>query len=262
LKLKLGAGLDPQLGFPPTTFMKLKDKVAIVTGAGTGIGRAIALAYVQEGAAVVLVGRTQETLAKVADEIVALGGEALVVRASVSKPPDVRCVVEEALKRFGVINILVNNAGVFIYKGFLELSLKDWDDTIDTNLKGIFLCCQAVLPGMVKQKQGNIINISSIHGKIGDANLAAHCASKFGVIGLTQALAREVIDYNINVNVICPGQVKSNWIDEPEALPTPLSTRLKPADVARVAVFLASPDSSIMTGSVIDVFGGTSVRIH
>ena len=170
--------------------------------------------------------------------------------------------MEEALKRFGVINILVNNAGVFIYKGFLDLSLKDWDDTIDTNLKGIFLCCQAVLPGMVKQKQGNIINISSIHGKIGDANLAAHCASKFGVIGLTQALAREVIDYNINVNVICPGQVKSNWIDEPEALPTPLSTRLKPADVARVAVFLASPDSSIMTGSVIDVFGGTSLRIH
>jgi len=242
--------------------MKLKDKVAIVTGAGTGIGRAIALAYVQEGAAVVLVGRTQETLAKVADEIVALGGEALVVRASVSKPPDVRRVVEEALTRFGVINILVNNAGVFIYKGFLDLSLKDWDDTIDTNLKGIFLCCQAVLPGMVKQKQGNIINISSIHGKIGDANLAAHCASKFGVIGLTQALAREVIDYNINVNVICPGQVKSNWIDEPETLPTPLSTRLKPADVARVAVFLASPDSSIMTGSVVDVFGGTSLRIH
>jgi NAD(P)-dependent dehydrogenase (short-subunit alcohol dehydrogenase family) len=242
--------------------MKLKDKVAIVTGAGTGIGRAIALAYVQEGAAVVLVGRTQETLAKVADEIVALGGEALVVRASVSKPPDVRRVVEEALTRFGVVNILVNNAGVFIYKGFLDLSLKDWDDTIDTNLKGIFLCCQAVLPGMVKQKQGNIINISSIHGKIGDANLAAHCASKFGVIGLTQALAREVIDYNINVNVICPGQVRSNWIDEPEALPTPLSTRLKPADVARVAVFLASPDSSIMTGSVVDVFGGTSLRIH
>ena len=242
--------------------MKLKDKVAIVTGAGTGIGRAIALAYVQEGASVVLVGRTQETLAKVADEVVALGGEALVVRASVSKPPDVRHVVEEALARFGRIQILVNNAGVFIYKGFLDLSLKDWDDTIDTNLKGIFLCCQAVLPGMVKQKQGNIINISSIHGKIGDANLAAHCASKFGVIGLTQALAREVIDHNINVNVICPGQVKSNWVDEPEALPTPLSTRLKPADVARVAVFLASPDSSIMTGSVIDVFGGTSVRIH
>jgi 3-oxoacyl-[acyl-carrier protein] reductase len=241
---------------------KLKDKVAIVTGAGTGIGRAIALAYVQEGAAVVLVGRTQETLAKVADEVVALGGEALVVRASVSKPPDVRRAVEEALARFGSIHILVNNAGVFIYKGFLDLSMKDWDDTIDTNLKGIFLCCQAVLPGMVKQKQGNIINISSIHGKIGDANLAAHCASKFGVIGLTQALAREVIDHNINVNVICPGQVKSNWIEEPEALPTPLSTRLKPTDVARVAVFLASPDSSIMTGSVIDVFGGTSVRIH
>jgi 3-oxoacyl-[acyl-carrier protein] reductase len=253
--------LPPGQAFPSYS-MKLKEKVAIVTGAGTGIGRAIALAYVQEGAAVVLVGRTQETLAKVADEVAALGGEALVVRANVSQPSDVSHIVEETLARFGCINVLVNNAGVFIYKGFLDLSLKDWDDTIDTNLKGIFLCCQAVLPGMVTQKQGNIINISSIHGKIGDANLAAHCASKFGVIGLTQALAREVIEHNINVNVICPGQVKSNWVDDPEALPTPLSTRLKPADVARVAVFLASPDSSIMTGSVIDVFGGTSVRIH
>src|SRR5262245_914823 len=242
--------------------MKLKEKVAIVTGAGTGIGRAIALAYAQEGASVVLVGRTEETLARVADEVGDLGGEAMVVRASVAKPPDVRRVVDDTLARFGKIHILVNNAGVFIYKGFLDLSLKDWDETIDTNLKGIFLCCQAVLPGMVTQRQGNIINISSIHGKIGDANLAAHCASKFGVIGLTQALAREVIEYNINVNVICPGQVKSNWVDEPEVVPTPLSTRLKPADVARVALFLASPDSSIMTGSVIDVFGGTTLRIH
>jgi NAD(P)-dependent dehydrogenase (short-subunit alcohol dehydrogenase family) len=103
--------------------MKLKEKVAIVTGAGTGIGRAIALAYAQEGAEVVLAGRTQETLVKVADEVGALGGEALVVRASVSRPPDVRRVVEEALARFGSINILVNNAGVFIYKGFLDLSL-------------------------------------------------------------------------------------------------------------------------------------------
>jgi 3-oxoacyl-[acyl-carrier protein] reductase len=242
--------------------MKLKDKVAIVTGAGTGIGRAIALAYVQEGAAVVLVGRTQETLTKVADEVGALGGEALVVRGSVSDPFDVDRIVDEAVAQFGSIHILVNNAGVFIYKGFLDLSLKDWDDTIDTNLKGIFLCCQAVLPGMVKQKQGNIINISSIHGKVGDAKLAAHCASKFGVIGLTQALARELIDYNINVNVICPGQVRSDWVDETDSLTAPLSTRLKPADVARVAIFLASTDSSIMTGSVIDVFGGTSVKIH
>ena len=242
--------------------MKLKDKVAIVTGAGTGIGRAITFAYVQEGAAVVLVGRTRETLTKVADEVGALGGEALVVRGSVSDPSDVRRIVNEAEARFGSIHILVNNAGVFIYKGFLDLSLKDWDDTIDTNLKGIFLCCQAVLPGMVKQRQGNIINISSIHGKIGDAKLAAHCASKFGVIGLTQALARELIDYNINVNVICPGQVKSDWVDETDPLTAPLSPRLKPADVARVAVFLASTDSSIMTGSVIDVFGGTSIKIH
>lgn len=242
--------------------MKLKDKVAIVTGAGTGIGRAITLAYAQEGATVVLAGRTEDTLAKVADEVKALGGESLVVRASVSEPEDVRQIVERAEAQFGNIHILVNNAAVFIYKSFLALSLRDWDQTINTNLKGIFLCSRAVLPGMVKQKQGNIINISSIHGKVADANLTAHCASKFGVIGFTQALAREVIEHNINVNVICPGQVSPSWVDEPELLPAPLSTRLRPADVARVAVFLASPDSAIMTGSVIDVFGGTSVRIH
>jgi 3-oxoacyl-[acyl-carrier protein] reductase len=242
--------------------MKLKEKVAIVTGAGTGIGRAITLAYAQEGASVVLAGRTEDTLVKVADEVKALGGETLVVRANVAEPDDVHRLVKEAALRFGKINILVNNAGVFIYKNFLELSLHDWDETINTNLKGIFLCSQAVLPGMVREKQGNIINISSIHGKVGDANLAAHCASKFGVIGLTQALAREVIEHNINVNVICPGQVSSSWVDEPELIPAPLSNRLKPVDVARVAVFLASPDSAIMTGSVIDVLGGTSVRIH
>ena len=171
-------------------------------------------------------------------------------------------MVEATQSHFGGVNILVNNAGVFIYKSVLNLSLRDWDETINTNLKGIFLCCQAVLPAMVQQKQGNIINISSIHGKIGDANLAAHCASKFGVIGLTQALAKEVIEHNINVNVICPGQVSSRWVEEQEPASAPLSTHLRPADVARVAVFLASPDSAIMTGSVIDVFGGTTVKIQ
>jgi 3-oxoacyl-[acyl-carrier protein] reductase len=240
----------------------LKEKVAVVTGAGTGIGRAISLAYAQEGARVVLVGRTEATLSRVADEISTLGGEGLVVRADVSDPADIARVVQETNSRFGYAHILVNNAGVFIYKGFLSLTQDDWDATINTNLKGVFLCCQGFLPGMIAQKQGNIINISSIHGKIGDANLAAHCASKFGVIGLTQALAREVIDYNINVNVICPGQVSSRWVDEGRPLSAPLSTYLRPADVARVAVFLASSDSAIMTGSVIDVFGGTTVKIH
>lgn len=207
--------------------MKLKDKVAIVTGAGTGIGRAIALAYAREGASVVLTGRTEETLVRVAEEVKALGASVLTVRADVSEPSEVQHLVEAARSHFGGVNILVNNAGVFIYKSVLNLSLRDWDETINTNLKGVFLCCQAVLPTMVQQKQGNIINISSIHGKIGDANLAAHCASKFGVIGLTQAMAKEVIDHNINVNVICPGQVSSRWVEEQEPVSTPLSTHLR-----------------------------------
>ena len=242
--------------------MKLKDKIAIVTGAGTGIGRAIAISFAQEGAAVVLVGRTEERLLGVADEIKSLGGDAFPLRADVSNPAEVQQLVESATRHYGKINILVNNAGVFIYKNLMELTIREWDETINTNLKGIFLCCQAVLPSMIQQKQGNIINISSIHGKIGDANLAAHCASKFGVIGLTQALAKEVIEHNINVNVICPGQVSSRWVEEETSAVAPLLTHLRPADVAGVAVFLASPDSAIMTGAVIDVFGGTTVKIH
>jgi 3-oxoacyl-[acyl-carrier protein] reductase len=241
--------------------MKLENKVAIVTGAGGGIGRAIALAFALEGATVALAGRTRASLQKVAEEILAAGGESWPCPMDVTDAESVRQVVKETLEHCGKIHILVNSAGVFIYKSLLEVTINDWDLTLNTNLKGIFLCCQAVLPHMIARRQGNIINISSIHGKLGDANLVPHCASKFGVIGLTQALAKEVAQYNINVNVICPGQVASTWLeDERESVP-PLSTELKPADVAKVAVFLASLESAIMTGSVIDVFGRTNVKI-
>ncbi|MEW5975007.1 MAG: SDR family NAD(P)-dependent oxidoreductase [Acidobacteriota bacterium] len=241
--------------------MKLEGKVAIVTGAGSGIGRAIALAYAAEGASLVLAGRTRETIDKVAREIEALGAKGLAVPTDVSRAQDVDRMVRKACSHFGQIDILVNSAGVFVYKKLTELSADEWDETIDTNLKGIFLCCKSVLREMMPRRQGNIINISSIHGKVADANLAAHCASKFGVIGLTQSLAKEVIGFNINVNVICPGQVHSQWIEDSASQPR-LPVKLRPQDVARVAVFLASLDSAIMTGSVVDVFGGTTVRIH
>ena len=241
--------------------MKLANKVAVVTGAGGGIGRAIALAFAHEGATVALAGRTRASLQKVAEEILAAGGESCPCAMDVTDANSVRQVVNETLERCGKIHILVNSAGVFIYKSLLEVTIEDWDLTLDTNLKGIFLCCQAVLPHMIARRQGNIINISSIHGKLADANLVPHCASKFGVIGLTQALAKEVAEYNINVNVICPGQVDSSWLEEAREKAPPLSTELKPADVAKVAVFLASLEPAIMTGSVIDVFGRTNVKI-
>ena len=241
--------------------MKLENKVAIVTGAGGGIGRAIALAFALEGAAVILAGRTRASLQKVAEEILAAGGKSWPCPVDVTDADSVRRGVNETLKRCGQIHILANSAGVFIYKSILEVTIEDWDLTLNTNLKGIFLCCQAVLPHMIARRQGNIINISSIHGKLADANLVPHCASKFGVIGLTQALAKEVAEYNINVNVICPGQVDSRWLEEDQKSVPLVSTELKPADVAKVAVFLASLESAIMTGSVIDLFGRTSVKI-
>ena len=241
--------------------MKLENKVAIVTGAGGGIGRAIALAFAIEGARVVLAGRTRTSLEKVAEEIQEAGGESCPCPFDVTEVESVRRMVNETLERWEKVHILVNSAGVFIYKSLLEVTIEDWDRTLNTNLKGIFLCCQAILPHMIGRRQGNIINISSIHGKLGDANLVPHCASKFGVIGLTQALAKEVVEYNINVNVICPGQVDSRWLEEDRGSAPPMYTDLKPADVAKVAVFLASLESAIMTGSVIDVFGRTSVKI-
>jgi NAD(P)-dependent dehydrogenase (short-subunit alcohol dehydrogenase family) len=242
--------------------MKSENKVAIVTGAGSGIGRAIALAFAHEGARLVLAGRTQGTLQKVAEEIQSAGRESWACPVDVTRVDSVCHMVEETLSRFGSINILVNSAGVFIPKSFLEVTLEDWDRTVDTNLKGTFLCCQAVLPHMIARRQGNIINISSIHGRLGDANLVPHCASKFGVIGLTQALAREVVDHNIYVNAICPGQVDSRWIEGNRENPASTSTELKPSDVAKVAVFLASLDSAVMTGSVIDMFGQTQMKIN
>jgi 3-oxoacyl-[acyl-carrier protein] reductase len=239
--------------------MKLENKVAIVTGAGSGIGRAIALALAQEGARVLLAGRTRGTLQKVAEEIQSARREPWACPVDVTRVDSVRHMVEETLGKFGSIDILVNSAGVFIPKSFLKVTLEDWDRTIDTNLKGTFLCCQTVLPHMIARRQGNIINISSIHGKLGDANLVPHCASKFGVIGLTQALAREVVDHNIYVNAICPGQVNSGWIDDDSKNPALPPVELKPADVAKVVVFLASLDTAIMTGSVIDIFGQTHI---
>lgn len=242
--------------------MKLQDRVAIVTGGGRGIGRAIALAYASEGASVVVAARTASEIGEVANAIQELGGESLAVPTDVSVESDVQAMVERTMEQFGRIDVLVNNAAIFVWKSLEQMETDEWDRTINTNLRGVFLCCKEVVKPMVEQRSGKIINMASIHGKIGDKNLVGHCSSKFGVIGLTQSLAKELREYNITVNAICPGQVDTKT---PESLSlrayTSLSMRLSPHDVAKVAVFLASEDSNPMTGMAVDIYGGTSVAI-
>jgi NAD(P)-dependent dehydrogenase (short-subunit alcohol dehydrogenase family) len=157
----------------------------------------------------------------------------------------------------------VNNAGVFLWRPFLKLSAEEWDLVISTNLTGAANFCRAVLPGMMSRRRGRIVNVSSIHGMRGEANLAAHSAAKFGLIGMTQSLAREFREYNIAVNAVCPGTVE-NKLDETGAADRaePLAEKLWPRDVARTVLFLASDDAAAITGAALEVLGGTHLAIQ
>ncbi len=236
----------------------LRDKVAVVTGAGRGIGRAIAVSFARSGADLALVSRTPKELAETAELVRAEGRRALAAPGDVSREASVGRVARRVLKAFGRVDVLVNNAGVFVYKPFLELSVADWDRTLAVNLKGVFLCCRAFAPSMVARRSGRILNISSIHGRIGDANVTAQCASKFGVIGLTESLARELRRHNVGVNAICPGSVDA----KADPSRPPLERKLAPEDVAKLAVFLASHEADAITGAAFDVHGGTGTRIE
>lgn len=242
--------------------MRLTEKVSIITGAGRGIGRAIAQSYADEGAAVSLVARSLDQVEEVANLLTKEGAKALPIRADISRAEDVRRIVDETVRAFGPVDILVNNAGIFVYKPFLDWSEEDFDRTLAINTKGAFLLCQSVLPFMIERRAGKIINMSSIHGKMGDENVAGHCVSKFGLHGLTQALAREFKKYNINVNSICPGAVDTKTVESQSFRSiSPLDSKLTPEDVARVAVFLASHESDAISGAALDILGGTSIVI-
>ena len=235
--------------------MKLLGRIAIVTGAGRGIGRAIATLYSREGAKVVLVARTQEQLRAVAGEISALGAEVLIVPTDVRDKVQVQQLVAATLERFGRIDILVNNAGVARHGYILDISEEDWDLTFDVNVKGVFLCTQAVLPQMIAQHSGRIINIASGAALHGSAWKSAYSASKFAVLGFADSLAQEVGRYGINVNTICPGPVatemrrKNYPFEEPSLLP-------QPEDVAELALFLASDAARTIHNAVIRVATG------
>lgn len=250
------------------TIFGLRDRVAIVTGGGTGIGRGIALEFAKAGADVIVASRNLENLEKVAGEIRDLGRRSLAVATDVRKPEDVENMVQRTTEGFGRIDILVNNHGAGFNCPVEELSPGGWDAIVGINLKGVFLCSKAVGKVMIQQQRGKIINIASIAGLYGSPTLAHYGAAKAGVINFTRSLAQEWGKHNINVNCIAPGPIvtegyveilKASGASEPPPLQNALRRWGHPEEIAYAAIFLASEASNYMTGETISVDGGPRV---
>jgi NAD(P)-dependent dehydrogenase (short-subunit alcohol dehydrogenase family) len=241
----------------------LEGETAIVTGGGRGIGRAIARAFAHEGATVILAARSADELETTRTEIVAAGGQAHAVATDVRSRAAVEALVARALEATGRLDIVVNNAGVFVWKALAELEEAEWDRILDTNLKSSYLLVHAALPALVASGRGRILNVSSIHGTVGDANVVAHCAAKFGLIGLTKALAAELRGAGVTVNAICPGSTDNMArVHDAPRHAAPLKEKLNSEDVAGAALFLASPAAATISGAVLDVWGGTHLSIR
>ncbi len=250
--------------------VNLEGRVAIVTGSSKGIGRAIALSLAMSGADVVINGRKKEDLMKTAEEIKALNRRVLPVVADVSKWDDVKRMVDETIKHFGHIEIVVNNAGILgPVKPVHEITVEEWDKVLAINLGGAFLVIKAVVPYMIKQKYGKIINISSVAGVEGNKNMVPYCASKAALIGLTKALAEELGPYGIRINAVCPALVEKTYLTEsmpPEqreflAKKIPLGRLCRLDEVADLVKFLASDASDFLTGYAFVLAGGRA-RCH
>ena len=238
--------------------------MAIVTGASRGIGREIALSFAREGAKLAITARTEKALAPVAEEITAIGGESPFGFAlDVKDAQKTEELADKTLDKYKRIDILVNNAGVTRDGLFVRMTETDWDEVLDTNLKGTFLCMRAVSKIMMRQRSGRIINISSVVGLIGNAGQANYAASKAGVVALTKSAAKELGSRNVLINAIAPGFIETEMThvlgeDTKTAIlkSIPVGCFGPPADVARAACYLASDESSFITGQVITVDGG------
>ena len=246
--------------------MRLSDKKAIVTGAGQGIGRSIALKMAQEGADVVIAEWNSETGNETKKQVEALGRKALFMKVDVANRIEVQNMVAEILRAWGRIDILVNNAGFDRGATLLKVKEEDWDAVLGVHLKGAMNCIQAVAPHMTENQYGKIINISSIYGKSGGVAAISYSAAKAGIIGLTKSVARELGHYQINVNVVLPGLILTPTIAKMAEKyrdmiieRTPLGRIGQPEEVANVVAFLASDEASFVTGATIEVSGGSSM---
>jgi NAD(P)-dependent dehydrogenase (short-subunit alcohol dehydrogenase family) len=256
--------------------MRLAGRVAIVTGGGRGLGRAMALRFASEGAAVTVTGTSREQLEAAAAEIVAAGGRSLAVVADVASEPAVASMVAATVRAFGRLDILVNNAGIAGPTALVaEAACADWERTLAVNLTGAFLCAKLAIPHLIAQQHGRIINITSVAGRIGYAMRSAYAASKWGLIGLTRSLALELGPHGVTVNAIAPGAVRGERIgnvvrDRAAALgrtptdiereffvePTALKRMLGPEEIAATALFLASDEAGGITGETLGVTAG------
>ena len=219
--------------------MKLENRIAIITGAGRGIGRATAIAFAKEGADIVLAARTETEIESVANEIEQLGRKALPVKTDVQHKADVEEMVTRTIETFGKVDILVNNAGVAIHNPIEKIREEDWDLTMAVNLKGVFLCTQAVLNHMYDKNYGHIVNVSSVSGKYGHVNGGSYCASKFAVIGFTETTNNEGRRHGVKASVVCPGPVdtKMRRDNHPDDV---IENLTQPEDVADLILFLVS----------------------
>jgi meso-butanediol dehydrogenase / (S,S)-butanediol dehydrogenase / diacetyl reductase len=243
--------------------MKLKDRVAFVTGFGSGLGRAIAVLFAQEGAAIIGTSTTdskgRETVALIEKE----NGKVFFRSGDVSQSAQMKSLVSEAVKRFGGIDIVVNSAGVRTNGNITEITEAQWDRTLDVNLKGVFIVSRLAIPEMIKRGGGVIINIGARSGMAGQAGRAAYCASKGGMITLTEAMAMDYAAQRIRVNCICPGPTRTPMVDTstPERLEyykarVPIGRIGEPEDIARAALYLASDEGSMVTAAILPVDGG------
>lgn len=250
---------------------RLEGKVALITGGGTGIGRAIALAFAREGAKLAVAGRRKEKLNETIQEMEKQGGQGLAIVCDVAKARDAAHAVRETVKNFGRLNVLVNNAGVLHASTIEGIAEEDWDRLMTINLKGPFLMCRAALPEFRKAGGGAIINVGSVLGLVAMKDRAAYCASKGGVTLLTKAMALDHAHENVRSNCICPSIVETELVqglfaasEEGKALrkarigQIPIGRMGRPEDVAELAVFLASDESSWLTGAAIPLDGGLS----
>lgn len=239
--------------------MLLKSKIAIVTGAGRGIGRETAIDFAREGADVVLVSRSEKELSEVASEIKKIGTGVLVATGDIAKEDDVARVFEKTISEFGRVDIVVANAGIHLRKSVIDTTTEEWDEMMAINLRGTFLCCKQAAKIMIKQNYGKIIIISSESGKKGSAFQGAYCTTKFGQLGFTEVLQDELKDYNINVNAVLPSATNTKLLRDsyPEVNHSLL---LKPEQIAKVITFVASDNASGVKGASYEVWGAQNMK--